>query len=266
MNNNNLSLVAVMTESFDGAPCTLWKDEADEVYMTRESIGQALDYRFPEQAIAKIHSRHADRLDSLSVVVEMVSADGKTYPRYLYSRKGVMEICRWSRKPKADDFMDFAFHIFEQYDKHNLLPRDKVYDMALQLAQDMMRPLQIGSGSTLEAEMDEIKSLMAGIADRLDSRNHLQTIDEMIRCDISNNRIRAALTGMIKHYCEICCVNERTIWMCIYGEFKERFGINVWAEANRLKITPINWVDSVEYLPVLALLAMVMLYGQRGDE
>lgn len=81
--------------------------------MTRQQIGQALEYDNPMIAIAKIHDRHKDRLDKFSVLTKLGSADGKQYNTHLYCAKGVYEICRWSRQPKADEFYDHVYDILE---------------------------------------------------------------------------------------------------------------------------------------------------------
>ena len=45
----------------------------------------------------------------------MSSTDGKEYNTYLYTERGVMEICRWSNKPKANQFMDWCWDIVTKY-------------------------------------------------------------------------------------------------------------------------------------------------------
>ncbi len=81
--------------------------------MTREQIGQALEYAKPTDAICLIHKRNADRLDPLSVTFKLKGTDGKMYDTYVYNIRGVMEICRFSRQPKADKFMDFVWDVME---------------------------------------------------------------------------------------------------------------------------------------------------------
>lgn len=61
----NLKLIT--TEKFCGVPCDFYKDTNDEILLTREQIGQALEYVNPIKAIQKIHLKHKDRLDDLSV-------------------------------------------------------------------------------------------------------------------------------------------------------------------------------------------------------
>lgn len=63
----------------------------DEVWFSRNQIGSALEYADPQKAILLLHNRHKERLD------------------FLYSFKGVLEICRWSRQPKADMVMDALY-------------------------------------------------------------------------------------------------------------------------------------------------------------
>lgn len=61
-----------------------------------------------------------DRLNPLSVVAKLSSTDGKEYETMLYTERGVMEICRWSNKPKANQFMDWVWDIVEKYRNHEL--------------------------------------------------------------------------------------------------------------------------------------------------
>ena len=86
----------------------------DDLWMTREQIGTALEYGDPIRSISKIHERNTDRLDPLSSVVNLTTEVGKhTQMRqiYVYSLRGVMEICRYSKQPKANAFMDFCWDV-----------------------------------------------------------------------------------------------------------------------------------------------------------
>lgn len=115
---SNLTLIT--TETFNNLPCNFYRNINDDILLTREQIGQALEYAYPDDALSKIHKRHFDRLDPLSVVVKLASTDGKIYDTTLYSERGIMEICRWSNKPKANDFMDWTWDIISKY-RHNEL-------------------------------------------------------------------------------------------------------------------------------------------------
>lgn len=88
--------------------------------MTRTQIGQALEYAKPNEAIQKIHEKYADRLDPQSLLPSLgseVKNGDTTYTRnkntYVYTLRGVMEICRFSRQPKADKFIDFVWDVME---------------------------------------------------------------------------------------------------------------------------------------------------------
>lgn len=107
-----------------------------EVWFTRDEIGRALGYADPSRAIAKIHERHRERLDKFSVVVKLETTDGKRYDTFVYSIRGVFEICRWSSQPKADEVMD------------------KLYDMAISI----MRGEREKKPSPRKAEKPKLKS------------------------------------------------------------------------------------------------------------
>ena len=109
------------TETFGNLSCKFYRNMNDDILLTREQIGSALEYVNPEDSLSKIHKRHKDRLDPLSVVTKLLSTDGKEYETMLYTERGVMEICRWSNKPKANQFMDWVWDIVEKYRNHELI-------------------------------------------------------------------------------------------------------------------------------------------------
>lgn len=125
---NNLKLIT--TETFGDLSCNFYCNMNDDILLTREQIGSALEYSNPNIALSKIHKKHSDRLDQLSVVTKLVSTDGKSYETMLYTQRGIMEICRWSRQPKADIFMDWVWDIIEKYRANELVPIQQQIDMA----------------------------------------------------------------------------------------------------------------------------------------
>ena len=115
-------LKLITTETFGDLSCNFYRNMNDDILLTREQIGQALEYSDPDVALSKIHKKHKDRLDGLSVVTKLESTDGKEYNTTLYSERGIMEICRWSRQPKANIFMDWVWDIIEKYRHNELQP------------------------------------------------------------------------------------------------------------------------------------------------
>lgn len=105
-------LKLVKSAGFGGIKCDFYGD-GNELWMTREQIGVALEYSDPRVAVAKIHAKRKNRLDRFSVVTKLVSSDGKAYDTTVYNRKGIMEICRHSDQPKADAFMDFCWEVMD---------------------------------------------------------------------------------------------------------------------------------------------------------
>ena len=82
-----------------------------------------MEYSNPQKAIDNIHSKHRNRLDELSVTTKLRATDGKCYNTMLYTERGIMEICRWSRQKNANMFMDWTWDIIEKY-RHNKLTPD----------------------------------------------------------------------------------------------------------------------------------------------
>ena len=113
-------LKLITTETFNNLQCNFYRNMNDDILLTREQIGQALEYADPMVAIGKIHNRHSDRLDQFSFT-NLVNG----HQVYYYTEKGVMEICRWSKSKRANEFMDWVWDIIEKY-RHNELTPDLV--------------------------------------------------------------------------------------------------------------------------------------------
>ena len=112
----NLKLIT--TATFGDLSCNFYRNMNDDILLTREQIGQALEYSDPMNAIYKIHKRHQDRLDNLSICL----SDGLGHEIYYYNERGIMEICRWSNSKKANLFMDWVWDIIEKYRHNELQP------------------------------------------------------------------------------------------------------------------------------------------------
>ena len=141
----NLSLVK--QESFGAVQCDFYRNGKHDVWMTREQIGQALGYAEPKKAIGKVHERNKDRLDKHSTFVKMTNGNGKLSDTYIYNPKGVYEICRWSKQPKANAFMDFVWEIIEslRLEEHRRLGD---YDKKLHDAIDPLKLLGLDDSKT----------------------------------------------------------------------------------------------------------------------
>lgn len=101
---------------FEALNCNVYTDEKGNLYMTREQIGQALEYSNPQNAIAKIHERYKYRLDKFSTIDILSTVEnGRKVKRehILYNRRGIYEICRRSTQPKADKFYDWVYDLLE---------------------------------------------------------------------------------------------------------------------------------------------------------
>ena len=51
------TLKLVTTETFNNLSCSFYRNINDDILLTREQIGQALDYSNPIKAIQNIHSK-----------------------------------------------------------------------------------------------------------------------------------------------------------------------------------------------------------------
>lgn len=106
-------LALVKQGDFLGTICDFYKDEQDNIYMTREQISQALEYK-DTKAVEKIHERNKKELDKESVEIARFNnvrqnvgdfKPSKIHPfTTLYNEDGVYDICFFSSQPVALTF------------------------------------------------------------------------------------------------------------------------------------------------------------------
>lgn len=156
-------LIKVTESQFGPITCDYYGDLHGEFYMTRRQIGEALEYDDPRKAIQTLHDRHKERLDKFSTVLTLRTADGKKRDVFLYSARGVYEILRWSRQPKADEFYDHVYDILEGLRQGWLKLEAEKQTAEWQSA-------RIGGKATRRLETDAIKSFVS-MAEEQGSRN-----------------------------------------------------------------------------------------------
>ncbi|WP_353052829.1 BRO family protein [Bacillus thuringiensis] len=170
-----MNLSIVKSESFGNVVCDFYQNEKNEIFMTRNQIGEALEYTNAEKneifmtrnqigealeytnandAIRFIHKRHRERLDQFSVQCKLNGTDGKLYETVIYNAKGIYEICRWSKQPKADAFYDWVYELLEVLRKGEIKimkpkqpkPRKKPVNLIFRQEMDMAKTLASVTG------------------------------------------------------------------------------------------------------------------------
>lgn len=139
------NLTLVTQKPFGSLTCNFYKDDAieNEFYMTRRQIGEALGYVKADDAIQQIHNRNKDRLDPLSTTLTLGGVEGNRWVNRntrVYTLRGVMEICRFSRQPNADKFMDFVWDVMESlyHGRSVLATPDQTSAVAMQTIQTLV--------------------------------------------------------------------------------------------------------------------------------
>lgn len=139
------NLTLVTQKPFGSLTCNFYKDDAieNEFYMTRRQIGEALGYVKADDAIQQIHDRNKDRLDPLSTTLILGGVEGNRWVNRntrVYTLRGVMEICRFSRQPNADKFMDFVWDVMESlyHGRSVLATPDQTSAVAMQTIQALV--------------------------------------------------------------------------------------------------------------------------------
>lgn len=119
-----MRLELVKQGEFLGTVCHFYVDEESNIYMSRTQIGYALQYKQPQHAILVMHQRHRERLDRFSVEVKgsqfvtpYFNKDKKASV-FMYSERGIYEVCRWSNQKVADEFNDWVYEVIQSIKKN----------------------------------------------------------------------------------------------------------------------------------------------------
>lgn len=217
---NELRLID--SRSFGKIQCDFYSD-GKELWMTRVQVGTALEYAFPQEAVQKIHERHPERLDKYSVQVKLTSTDGKAYDTTLYNRKGVMEVCRHSKQPKADAFMDFCWDTMDglMSGETKLVTMPQDYPSALRaLADEAEKNLALAAEKDrLQAELDESMEWL--------SIKRVAFVNGMSHKNIDWRKLKAAGEAMGYGTRKIWDANygsvntyNRKVWAAVYPEYR----------------------------------------------
>ena len=141
----NLSLT--VKEMFGQNEMDIYQNEENDIFMTREQIGQALEYTTPRKAISDLHKRHSKRLNRFSAVSRLRTTDGKTYETIVYNEKGIYEIARKSGQSKADAFYDWVYELLSKLRKNEV-----------QIAEPNNRKLLLETALEHEKKIETIQS------------------------------------------------------------------------------------------------------------
>lgn len=236
------NLTLITNETFYTTGCDFYKDQDNNVLLTREQIGSALEYKDPSKAIQKIHLAHKDRIEPFCIRMKLGHPQTKTQltkseeqERVYYTERGVMEICRWSRQKKADEFMDWAWNIIDQYRKNNLSNIDNTQ-----------------ANNNLDILLNRLDQLETQIKDL----KH----DDSIRPELDATHPSAFFLEMAPKYKILmrhfnCTRNE--LYSSIYRELENIYGIDLnqikerYCEKYDLNSEDVYLMDVIEYNPWL---------------
>lgn len=199
----NNPMTVITSKSFGALNMDVYEDSKHQYYMTREQIGRALEYNNPNKAIQNIHVKNADRLDPLSTFLKLRNVEGgitKEREIICYSLRGVMEICRLSRQPKADAFMDFCWDIMESLMRGDTVlatPQmdaalsKEFIDVRLHALFDSVKNLQSELDSTRKEFGDQIEEARATSNEALNVISSVSQCVHQIKDKQMDNAIRA---------------------------------------------------------------------------
>lgn len=131
----------------------------DGLLVSDEQIGKALGYENPARSISNLVKRNAEELSGLSVVIDLVSTDGKTYSKRVWGEQGVMAITFLAKTKTAMDFRKWAREtLFAIAKREPLTEVDRLASAANLIAQAHEAKFQ-AIGATLSEQAQRMDAL-----------------------------------------------------------------------------------------------------------
>lgn len=162
----------VTNESFGDLTCSFYRlGDTRDLWLTREQIGKALEYEYPRNAIMRIHTYRPDRLDRYSACIPLENDSLEC--TWLYSHKGIIEICRWCNMPNADQFIDFVWDVMDKVAKNEagLSAKDASGDLTAQYFEERIPAIE-QSLAQISSMQQDIKKDASFIANCLRSQQY----------------------------------------------------------------------------------------------
>ena len=112
-----MQLQLATTRNFNGNELACYVEDKPandfDFWATREQIGRFLGYTNPRKAIGNIHERNKERLDKFSSDLNLRTEAGMRTTT-VYSFKGLLEICRFSNQPNANQVIDILWDVADE--------------------------------------------------------------------------------------------------------------------------------------------------------
>lgn len=269
------TLKLITTEKFGDLDCDFYRNLNDDILLTREQVGMALEYANPSKAIRKIHLAHKDRLEPLCTRQKLDSEGcphfganlkSEEQERVYYTQRGVMEICRFSRQPKANIFMDWVWDIIEKYRAGELYDRSSIN---MKPITDTLATLTQAI-TTLTQNMSDMKNDIDDIKQNQRNRYLLER-----RYPSAWYRKMAPKYKLLQEYFE-CSRSE--LYSSIYKELEDTYDVDInqlfedYCYENHLLKDECYPMDAIEHDPqlrdALALLinSSLVKYGLQTEE
>jgi phage antirepressor YoqD-like protein len=112
----------ILTSRFGSLAIDVIRTGQTEPGITRKQLGEMLGYKNPDLAVKDIHARNTRRFDDSAkcAIIKMPDSIGREVNTYLYTFKGVLEVCRYSTQPNAHAVMDWAWNTLDRLRKGEL--------------------------------------------------------------------------------------------------------------------------------------------------
>lgn len=116
-----MNIKKAVVKQFNEQPVEFLTDKNNELWITADALGKALDYKDPRTQVIRLFNRHRDLLQEFSTVVKLTTVTGPKETR-VFNETGCNIIAMKANTKKAKEFIIWAARIITEY-RHGRLQK-----------------------------------------------------------------------------------------------------------------------------------------------
>jgi len=203
-----------ITKTFNGTPLDFTRNDAGDICLSAEQLGQALGYADPRPSVLRIIARNEDEFEGLTCVVKMTTEAGDRETTVI-AEEGIYLVGMKASTKQAKAFRKWVTQVLRELRKGAVSlttpsdPLSRMADYVMAIDGTREKQIQAAQSTADEAKQlaEEAKALAA--ANVTDTEKVTQDAANILRWEQARaSKLRPKLEAMCKRYGELREAND----------------------------------------------------------
>lgn len=245
-----MNLSVIRNEKFGEVEVDIYRNEAEELFMTAAQLGQALGYSNPRVGVNTLLKKNEYLKDSeFSGDVVLTSPGGKQNTR-VFNEDGIYEIAFLSKTEKAKEFRRWVRGILKSLRKgeKQLVSRDDIEKLLME-------------------QEARIKALMIEKKDEPIKKGRKAKYKEADAVPSAKD-LRETINLLIHDFAKYNKIDTAEVYTFLYRKFEDKTGISLYKVQNKTSMPPLTFAEKhnlIENLKNMALDKLTYIDEETGN-